>query len=99
MRSLLALTGNTPLGERSSVKQVAGKCVNFSLFFSIFFAFLCMCMWVKKNMCASCEAVRGDEAVRIRKEACVWCVRKDFTTGGLQYWWKRGLCENGIWEY
>jgi len=54
-----------------------------------------MCMWVKENMCASCEAVRGDGAVRIRKEACVRCVRKSFKTGGLQYWWK----EEVVWEW
>ena len=54
-----------------------------------------MCMWVKEDVCASCGAVRGDEAVQIRKEACVRCVRKSFKTGGLQYWWK----EEVVWEW
>ena len=56
-----------------------------------------MCMWVKENVRASCEAVRGDEAVRIRKEACVMCERgfrceKERDCSVCR---KRGLCENG----
>ena len=53
-----------------------------------------MCMWVKDDVCASCEAVRGDEAVQIRKEACVMCER-GFRQWAEQYWWK----EEVMWEW
>ena len=59
-----------------------------------------MCMWVKENVRASCEAVRGDGAVRIRKEA-LRCVREasDVRGSGIAVFVGREGCVRMVRKY
>ena len=57
-----------------------------------------MCMWVKEDVRASCEAVRGDGAVQIRKEACVMCEKK-LHNGRIAVLVERGGCVGMVRKY